>query len=272
MSILSIALLATSISLCLRVLRRARGVAEALPCISGICHNFSYAEHMEMRPVARFRIISLFEELTDAELAQVAERCIVRRYERHSQILGEQDRTDDVFFILEGEARANSMTPSGREVIFSELAAGDMFGEFSAIDGLPRSTAVVALADCLLARMSAANFFELLRQNGAVSARLVELLVAKIRRMSERVFEVSALAVRERVRRELLRLAEGGERFGRSVVIRPAPTHYEIAARIGSHREAVTREFNRLEEAHILEVRRRQIRIVDLDRLGGLGE
>ena len=105
-----------------------------------------------------------------------------------------------------------------------------MFGEFSAIDGLPRSASVTALTNCLLARMSAAKFFELLRSNGTVSTRLVEALVAKIRQMSERVFEVSALALRERVRRELLRLAVDGTHFGNSVVIRPAPTHYEIAA------------------------------------------
>jgi CRP-like cAMP-binding protein len=88
----------------------------------------------------------------------------------------------------------------------------------------------------------------------------------------QRGFEVSALAVRERVRRELLRLAAEGTSFGKSVVIRPAPTHYEIAARIGSHREAVTREFNRLEEEQLLEIRRRQIRIVDLERLKRLEE
>ncbi len=58
------------------------------------------------------------------------------------------------------------------------------------------------------------------------------LLVSKIRKMSERVFEVSALPVRERVRRELLRLATEGTEFTNGVIIRPAPTHYEIAARI----------------------------------------
>jgi CRP/FNR family cyclic AMP-dependent transcriptional regulator len=93
---------------------------------------------------------------------------------------------------------------------------------------------------------------------------MIELLVAKNRRMSERVFEVSALAVRERVRRELLRLAAEGAPSGSGVVIRPAPTHYEFAARIGSHREAVTRELNRLVEERVLEIGRREIRIVDL--------
>jgi CRP-like cAMP-binding protein len=214
----------------------------------------------------------LFEDLGDAELAQIADACSTRTYERQSQILGEQDPTNDVFFILEGAVRINSMTPAGREVIYSEVSAGSIFGEFAAIDGLPRSAAVVALTDCTLARMTAAKFYDLLRANGPVATRLVEALVAKNRRMSERVFEVSALAVRERVRRELLRLAAEGTRFGKSVVIRPAPTHYEIAARIGSHREAVTREFNRLEEEQLLEIRRRQIRIVDLERLKRLEE
>lgn len=221
----------------------------------------------EMHQASRLRIITLFEDLGEDELAQISDACTTRTYERQSQILSEQDHTDDVFFILEGTVRINSVTPAGREVIFTELSAGAMFGEFSAIDGLPRSASVTALTNCLLARMSAAKFFELLRSNGNVSTRLVEALVAKIRQMSERVFEVSALALRERVRRELLRLAVDGTRFGNSVVIRPAPTHYEIAARIGSHREAVTREFNRLEEEHLLEIRRRQIRIVDITKL-----
>ena len=221
----------------------------------------------ETRQASRLRIITLFEDLDDAALERVSEACTTRPYERHSQILSEQDLTDDVFFILEGTVRITSLTPAGREIIFTDVSAGNMFGEFAAIDGLPRSATVTALTDCLLTRMSAASFFETLRTNGTVATRLVEALVAKIRRMSERVFEVSALAVRERVRRELLRLAADGQRFGNSVVIRPAPTHYEIAARIGSHREAVTREFSRLEGERLLEIRRRLIRIVDIVKL-----
>lgn len=222
---------------------------------------------MDTRQIARFRIISLFEDLTDAELARVAQSCVVRAYERHAQIYEEHDHATDVFFILDGLVRINSVSAEGREIIFNDLGVGGIFGEFAAIDGLPRSANLIALTDCLLARMPAAKFFDLLRENAAVSSRLVQLLVAKIRRMSERVFEVSALAVRERVRRELLRLAAHGTRSGKSVIIHPAPTHYDLAAVIGSHREAVTRELNRLEEEHILEIGRREIKIVDLGLL-----
>ena len=41
----------------------------------------------------------------------------------------------------------------------------------------------------------------------------------------------------------------------------------EIAARIGSHREAVTREMNRLEQEKFLETGRRSIRITDIRKL-----
>jgi CRP/FNR family transcriptional regulator, cyclic AMP receptor protein len=227
---------------------------------------------MEIRQLSRLRIISLFEDLTDTELSRVAQSCITRSYERQSQIATENDQANDVFFILDGSVRVNSVSSSGREIVYSDLGAGDIFGEIAAIDGMPRSATVIALTDCLLARMSAENFFALLRENGNVSTRLVQLLVTKIRRMSERVFEVSALALRERVRRELLRMAADGAQSGRGVVIRPAPTHYDLAARIGSHREAVTRELNRLEEEHIVEIGRREIRIVDLGLLKSAAE
>ena len=220
-----------------------------------------------MARVPALRLIALFETLSDDDLERVAEVCTIRTYDRQAQILSEQEQTTDIFFILSGTVRFSSYTANGREVIFNEISAGGIFGEFSAVDRLPRSSNVTAMSDCVLARMSAEQFHQVLLGNAAVATRLAELLVAKIRQMSERVFEVSALAVRERVRRELLRLAASGTRFGNSVVIRPAPTHYDIAARIGSHREAVTREFMRLEVERLIEVRRRQIRIVDIDRL-----
>jgi CRP-like cAMP-binding protein len=213
------------------------------------------------------RSISLFDDLSDAELSAITAASAIRTFEKQAQILGEQEPTTDVFFILSGVVRSTSYTSAGREVIFNEFGAGEIFGEFSAVDGLPRASSVVAMADCRVARMTRDKFLQMLSGNGKIAVRLIELLVAKNRSMSERIFEVSALAVRERVRRELLRLAKDGEEFRNGIVIRPAPTHYEIAARIGSHREAVTREFNRLEADGIVEVRRRQLRIVDIKRL-----
>lgn len=221
-----------------------------------------------MDPTTTFRIISLFENMPDSELAHIASLCSVRSYQRHAELLSEHEETNDIFFVFSGTVRITSYTEGGREVIFHDVSEGGIFGEFSAIDHLPRSATAVAQTDCLLARMRAERFHEALRRNNGLAISLIELLVAKVRAMSERVVEVSALAVRERVRRELLRLVttQGIVVHG-GVTINPAPTHYEIASRIGSHREAVTREFNRLEVESVIEASRRQIRILNLAQL-----
>ena len=222
---------------------------------------------MEMGENFYFRVISLFEDLTDSELERIARSCHTRRYEKHARIAAEGDHSTDVFFILEGSVRVNSITRGGREVIFSDLVVGDVFGEFAAVDHQPRSATLMALSNCLLARMTAERFFELLRENNSVAIHLIQLLVGIIRRTSERMFEMSALSLRDRLRRELLRLAEHCAHSGHSVVIHPAPTHQDLAALIGTHREAVTKELSRLEGAQIVEVKRGEIRILDLRAL-----
>jgi CRP-like cAMP-binding protein len=220
-----------------------------------------------MHMTTSLRVIALFDEMTDADLARVSDTCTTFTYKKNAEILSENDKTDDVFFMLAGAVRINSISSKGREVIYSECTAGNIFGEFSAIDGLPRSASVQALTDCVVARMPAPAFFQLLHSNAPVATKLVELLVAKIRHTSQQVFEVAALSLRERLRRELIRLAASGEKIGKSVIIKPAPTHQEIASHLGSHREAVTREFRRFEEDGLVEVHRRQICILDPERL-----
>jgi CRP-like cAMP-binding protein len=82
---------------------------------------------------------------------------------------------------------------------------------------------------------------------------LLEHLSGQLRRMTERVYEYSTLAVRERLVLELLRQAKGTEQFDGRAYISPVPTHYELAARISTHREAVSREMSALAKSGLIE-------------------
>jgi DNA-binding Lrp family transcriptional regulator len=76
--------------------------------------------------------------------------------------------------------------------------------------------------------------------------------------------------VRNRVHAELVRLAR--DHGGSEALIRPAPTHSEIASRISTHREAVTRELSRLEGLGIIAREGRTLRVKDLARLEAMVE
>ena len=87
----------------------------------------------------RLRIISLFEDLGENRLRTIAPACRIVSYKNGAEVLSEQNQTKDVFFIPPGRVRINSVASAGREAIFNDLFAGDIFREFAAIDHLSRS-------------------------------------------------------------------------------------------------------------------------------------
>ena len=68
----------------------------------------------------------------------------------------------------------------------------------------------------------------------------------------QKVYEFGALSVPQRIRCELLRLASEAKSNSSEIEISNVPTHLEIAARISTHREAVTREINALEMSGLI--------------------
>ncbi len=214
----------------------------------------------------QLRQIDLFDQLPDEKLAFVLSHATVQTFAAASQILSNRDRSNDVFFILSGRLQVKNYSRNGREFIFSEIGGGQLFGEFSALDGLPRSASVEAMEDSVVARMKAVDFVALLKTDFELTFRLLRLLTAKSRGLSDRLFELIALNARDRLCVELARLAADGAPDGPSVMIRPAPTHYEFAARIGSHREAVTRELNQLVARGYLRLGRKHILVLDITR------
>lgn len=93
---------------------------------------------------------------------------------------------------------------------------------------------------------------------------LARLLSARIRDLTNKVFELNALRVPSRLHCELLRLCGPHSNESDAVVIEPSPTHAQLAARIGTHREAVTREIGFLVEMGILRQDRRRLTVVDM--------
>jgi CRP/FNR family cyclic AMP-dependent transcriptional regulator len=173
-----------------------------------------------------------------------------------------------VYFVAWGELRVSVSTPAGKEVAIRRLGEGDHFGEIAALSGLPRSVAVVADADTLLAECPQALFADLLKRHPlcalSVSISLAQLVVD----LTDRFYELAALDTRLRVCAELMRLSRRAQETDEGLLIAEAPTHAMIAAAIGSRREAVTREIGDLEDEGIVKrLARRRLLIPNIDRL-----
>jgi CRP/FNR family transcriptional regulator, cyclic AMP receptor protein len=223
-------------------------------------------------PAETLADIGIFSGLSPDVVAALSRRCRWRRYAAGQTILQYQDEGRDVFFILAGRVCAVYYSACGREVRFSDIPAGDLFGEFAAIDGGPRAADVVSVTDTLIASMSAELFWEVLRSHDSVCAAILRRLTGIARATQRRVVEFSTLPVRSRLHAELIRMARISAPDGGAAIISPAPTHAEIASRISTHREAVTRELNELVRAKLIAKRGGDLLIHDTERLESLIE
>jgi CRP/FNR family cyclic AMP-dependent transcriptional regulator len=211
--------------------------------------------------------VDLFRGLPLADRAAIAARLTPLQYSAGSHVVTQSDQHGEVFFILSGAVRASFSVPSGKAVQFRDQYAGEMFGELAAIDGRPRSAEIVALEDVFLARVGADDFFDIAADYALVARRIFVQLAARIRALSELVIEFSTLGVSNRIHGELLRLAREHAVVNNQAEIKPAPTHADIASRVSTHREAVTRELAGLAKRGILKRGRGRLVILDVARL-----
>lgn len=212
--------------------------------------------------------IAILRNLTSHEIDCLATRCAWIEYDAGQLILNQDEKTNDVYFICSGSVKASIYSSIGHQVIYQTMAEGTMFGEIAAIDGAPRSVHVVADTSCLLAKLSAPDFIELMTTNPQFSLAVTRQIIDTTRFLTARVFEFSALNVGQRIDRELIRLIdEFAEHEQSELVLNNPPTHADIAGRVNTHREAVTKHLNMLSKEGVIVRRGRSLVVLDKNAL-----
>jgi CRP-like cAMP-binding protein len=210
--------------------------------------------------------VDLFCGLDPEQLAEIERHTRTRPFRAGQTVVGYQDDSNEVFFIHTGKLKVTIFSEAGREVAFRELSAGMSFGELSAIDGQPRSANVIALTDAIVTSMTRADFMATLTRHPDVAVAALRKLTLLVRALSERVHEF-AEKVEVRICHELLRLAREGMQGTNAARLRPAPKHAEIASRVNTHREAVSRLLSKLARLGIVRRENGDLLISDLRAL-----
>lgn len=211
--------------------------------------------------------VALFAGLRGDALQAIGRACSWRRFAAGRHIVTRKSRENDVYFVVSGLARATAFSAGGREVAYNDLGPGAVFGELAAIDGKPRSADVLAIEETMVATLSAQAFLALVDAEPAVRRALLVRLAGAVRDLTDRVFDLTTLGVRNRVHAEVLRLAKAGEVRGKRARIAPIPKHGDIASRISTYREQVTRELALLAKLGVLVREADALVVTDLDRL-----
>jgi CRP-like cAMP-binding protein len=226
------------------------------------------AQTTSVKPSALgLRTVKLLAGFDAGALVELAQQCRWRRCPAGQRITSREAQDQDVYLIVSGKVRITAFSAAGRQVTYRDVASGEWFGDLAAIDGHSRSADVDALEDTVLASMKPAVFRRLLHEHPAVCDRVLDRLVTLVRDLTERIFDLSTLGVQNRVHAELLRLAKEAGVQGNLARIQPAPKHSDIASKISTYREQVTREFSALAKQGLLQRADGALVIPDIARL-----
>ena len=209
---------------------------------------------MNFVKAATLSTFEIFKALCIEDREVIAQSMALKRFEPSSTLISAAENRSEVFFLLSGTVRAFANSQCGKQVQYEDLTAGSMFGELSAIDGQPRGNDCIALDQVLVAVMTADTLMVVMKEHPAVMKAVMVRLATLTRKHMRRVYEFSTENVGTRVRLEILRMIQeaGLEKDTTPIRFDRVPTHSDIAARISTHREAVTRELKNLEKAGLI--------------------
>ncbi len=168
----------------------------------------------------------------------------VRSFPKNTVLVQEGDNSDQLYVVLAGRLKVYLADSEGKEIIVDTLGPNQYFGEM-ALDGEPRSASVMTTEASKLAVVQREDFKKFLRENPDAAFQLIVALIQRAKNLTRTVGNLALLDVYGRVARLLLDNAM--EESGR-LVVAERMTQQEIAKRVGSSREMVSRILSDLRE------------------------
>jgi CRP-like cAMP-binding protein len=201
---------------------------------------------------AMLKKTALFGDLTLAERLALASTMRRGDVPKDAHVFHAGDPGRSFFLIVAGRVKI-SLSRQGREIVLAELGPGDYFGEFSLIDGRPRSADAVAVIRTEVLELPQDAFFRLLDSNGTVARKLLVDLCRRLREADQQISTLATVDAAGRIVRAVLKLGEQhGRREGADLVFAKAPRQRDISALAGTTRATTSRIIRQLAQQGLL--------------------
>jgi CRP/FNR family cyclic AMP-dependent transcriptional regulator len=183
----------------------------------------------------------------------------LRRYRKNTVMIQEGDVGDTLFIVLLGEVKAYSCDSRDREIVYGVYGPGEYLGEMS-LDGGPRSASVITLEAVTCAVITRKTLRAHIAEEPEFAFELLNRVIRRARIATDNARSLALLDVYGRLARILNQLATETE--GEIRAIPQRITHQELANRVGSSREMVSKLLKDLERGGYVESRAGRLRLL----------
>jgi len=210
----------------------------------------------------------LFEGLSEEDARALRASVTVVKLDRGERLFSEGDAGDRLYIILSGKMKLTKAAPDGRENLLSVHGPGEMFGELSLYDPVPRTSSANAVTQAELAGVAHDELRKFLATRPEVAMHMLQALAQRLRRINEVKADLVFTDVPGRVAKALLDLSD---RFGvqtpDGVQVNHDLTQEELAQLVGASRETVNKALADFAARGWIQLAAKSVLVTDTDRL-----
>ncbi|MDH5539264.1 MAG: Crp/Fnr family transcriptional regulator [Rhizobacter sp.] len=214
-------------------------------------------------------VLPLFSDMSPAELQRLAAGCQLRRLGRSDMVFHVGQPCEEFHVTVVGQVKLFVISPTGQEKVIELVGPGNSFAEAIMFIGKPYILNAQALTDTLLLTIGKPAVLAEIENDPRFALRM---LAGISRRLHGLVHDVEAYALHsglQRVIGYLLRDLSDADGAGSDAVTVSLPvSKATIASRLSLTPEYFSRVLHELESAGLIEIDKRDIRILDCRRLG----
>lgn len=196
------------------------------------------------------------EILSEVDRAELASHMSLRKFKQDEVVYHQGDPAAHWFVVFEGLVKIMLLDENGRELLISLHSRGEFFGELVMFeDKVPRDGTAICVIPTSVFQIDRDGSLSVLKRNEATRRHMFERLSRNIRRLEGQVEDFAFLDVTSRLAKYLVEVARLG---------RPLPlTQDDLAAAVGSTRMTVNKLLADFERRGLINVQRRNVRVLD---------
>jgi len=205
----------------------------------------------------------MFASLDAAERATLASLAIERRYEPGTVLFSEGMPCEGLYLIGAGIVKIVKTTAAGREIMLALEAAPATVAELPVFDGGPYPATVIAVRGCTAFVIPKQDLQRACREHPEIAMKMLRVTGQRLRQLVQLLQAVTFGSVRQRLARQL---SDWQTEYGDEEFALPL-SHEELAMRIGTVREVVSRNLSRFQAEGLIVIERRKVKVLDADGL-----
>ena len=179
----------------------------------------------------------------------------------------EGDSSTAFYIVVSGSVKITKLAESGREKILKVMKSGDFFGEMGLLEDKPRSATAVIREKTRLIIFNKDDFLRFIKNQSQIALNIITELSRRLRKADQDIESLAFLDVESRLKGYFVKMAQKKtNKKKKKIKLNRKLTHKQLAHRIGTSRETITRIMKRLENRGLIEVTEKNINLIEIEK------